>query len=148
MLNFWKFTSYGSLKPLWSGMGEVVPARTSPTIHPPFPLTVHQLSRLALWQGCQTHESRQTTAHTLWIHSYTYASLDDWIFFFIHFLPQQTDSMDGIEKGYVLEYIRNIIIYRVFSESFLFMLCVQNKNVMKHTKLLHFFFKLCDINKS
>ena len=29
-------------------MGEVVPARTSPTLHPPFPPTVHQLSQLAL----------------------------------------------------------------------------------------------------
>ena len=47
VLNFWKFTSYGSLKPLWSGMGEVVPARTSPTLHPPSPPTVHQLSWLA-----------------------------------------------------------------------------------------------------
>ena len=27
-LNFWKFTSYCNLKPLWSGMEEVVPART------------------------------------------------------------------------------------------------------------------------
>ena len=48
VLNFWKFTSYCSLKPLWSGMGEVVPARTSPTLHPPSPPTVHQLSWLAL----------------------------------------------------------------------------------------------------
>ena len=48
VLNFWKFTSYCSLKPLWSGMGEVVLARTSPTLHPPSPPTVHQLSRLAL----------------------------------------------------------------------------------------------------
>ena len=48
VLNFWKFTSYCSLKPLWSGMGDVVPARTSPTLHPPSPPTVHQLSRLAL----------------------------------------------------------------------------------------------------
>ena len=32
VLNFWKFTSYCSLKTLWSGMGEVVPARTSPTL--------------------------------------------------------------------------------------------------------------------
>ena len=48
VLNFWKFTGYCSLKPLWSGMGEVVPARTSPTLHPPSPPTVHQLSRLAL----------------------------------------------------------------------------------------------------
>ena len=48
VLNFWKFTSYCSLKPLWSGMGEVVPARTSPTLHPPSPPTMHQLSRLAL----------------------------------------------------------------------------------------------------
>ena len=48
VLNFWKFTSYCSLKPLWSGMGQVVPARTSPTPHPPSPPTVHQLSQLAL----------------------------------------------------------------------------------------------------
>ena len=48
VLNFWKLTSYCSLKPLWSGMGEVVPARTSLTLHPPSPPTVHQLSRLAL----------------------------------------------------------------------------------------------------
>ena len=47
VLNFWKFTSYSSLKPLWSGMGDVVPARTSPTLHPPSPPTVHQLSWLA-----------------------------------------------------------------------------------------------------
>ena len=39
VLNFWKFTSYCSLKPLWSGMWEVVPARTSPTLHPPSPPT-------------------------------------------------------------------------------------------------------------
>ena len=48
VLNFWKCTSYCSLKPLWSGMGEVVPARTSPTLHPPSPPTVHQLLQLAL----------------------------------------------------------------------------------------------------
>ena len=48
VLNFWKFTSYCSLKPLWSDMGEVVPACTSPTLHPPSPPTVHQLSQLAL----------------------------------------------------------------------------------------------------
>ena len=48
VLNFWKLTSYCSLKPLWSGMGVVVPARTSPTLHPPSPPTVHQLSWLAL----------------------------------------------------------------------------------------------------
>ena len=40
VLNFWKFTSYCSLKPLWSGMGEVVPARTSPTLHP-LPLCIN-----------------------------------------------------------------------------------------------------------
>ena len=28
------------LKPLWSGMGEVVPGRTSPTLHHPSPPTV------------------------------------------------------------------------------------------------------------
>ena len=43
VLYFWKLTSYCSLKPLWSGMGEVVPARTLPTLHPPSPPTVHQL---------------------------------------------------------------------------------------------------------
>ena len=48
VVNIWKFTSYCSLKPLWSGMGETVPACTSPTLHPPSPPTVHQLSRLAL----------------------------------------------------------------------------------------------------
>ena len=36
--------SYCSLKPLWSGMGEVVPARTSPTLLPPSPRTVLSLS--------------------------------------------------------------------------------------------------------
>ena len=54
VLNFWKFTSYCSLKPLWSGMGEVVPAHTSPTLHPPSPPTVHQLSRLALSELIQS----------------------------------------------------------------------------------------------
>ena len=48
VLNFWKFTCYCSLKPLWSGMGEVVPACTSPTLHPPSPPTVHQLLWLSL----------------------------------------------------------------------------------------------------
>ena len=37
--------SYCSLKPLCSGMGEVVPARTSPTLPPPSPRTV-------LWLPC------------------------------------------------------------------------------------------------
>ena len=36
--------SYCSLKPLRSGMGEVVPARTSPTLLPPSPRTVLSLS--------------------------------------------------------------------------------------------------------
>ena len=45
---FLKFTSYCSLKPLWSGMGEKVLAHTSLTLHPPSPPTEHQLSRLAL----------------------------------------------------------------------------------------------------
>ena len=48
VLKFWKFTSYRSLKPLWSDIWEVVPAHTSPTLHPPSPPTVHQLSWLAL----------------------------------------------------------------------------------------------------
>ena len=36
--------SYCSLTPLCSGMGEVVPARTSPTLLPPSPRTVLSLS--------------------------------------------------------------------------------------------------------
>ena len=66
-LNFWKFTSYCSLKPLWSGMGEVVPARTSPTLHPSSPPTVHQLSRLTLYelslltQWCETWTQEKIT---------------------------------------------------------------------------------------
>ena len=47
--------SCNSLEPLWSGMGDVVPARTSPPLHPPIPshcavitlfksVSVHQLS--------------------------------------------------------------------------------------------------------
>ena len=36
--------SYYSLKPLCSGMGEIVPARTSPTLLPPSPRTVLLLS--------------------------------------------------------------------------------------------------------
>ena len=58
VMNFWKFTSYCSLKPLWSGMREVVPARTSPTLHLPSPPTVHQLSHSALrvdWFGNQKY---------------------------------------------------------------------------------------------
>ena len=41
-LNFtgWISDSYCSFKSLWSGMGEVVPAHTSPTLHPPSPPTV------------------------------------------------------------------------------------------------------------
>ena len=31
-------------------MGEVVPARTSQTLHPPSPPTMHQLLRLALYE--------------------------------------------------------------------------------------------------
>ena len=65
VLNFWKFTSYCSLKPLWSGMGEVVPARTSPTLHPPSPPTVHQLSQLALWELMTTNSLRVCMAYRL-----------------------------------------------------------------------------------
>ena len=41
--------SYCSLKPLCSGMGEVVPARTSPTLLPPSPRTV-------LFQSVAVHQ--------------------------------------------------------------------------------------------
>ena len=49
VLNVWKFTwkwngwfsdSHCSVKPLWSGIGKVVPAHTSLTLHPPSPPTV------------------------------------------------------------------------------------------------------------
>ena len=40
----WISDSYCSLKPLCSGMGEEVPARTSPTLLPPSPRTVLSLS--------------------------------------------------------------------------------------------------------
>ena len=40
----WISDSCCSLKPLCSGMGEVVPARTSPTLLPPSPRTVLSLS--------------------------------------------------------------------------------------------------------
>ena len=36
----WISDNYCSIKPLCSGMGEVVPARTSPTLPPPSPRTV------------------------------------------------------------------------------------------------------------
>ena len=42
--NGWISDSCCSLKPLCSGMGEVVPARTSPTLLPPSPRTVLSLS--------------------------------------------------------------------------------------------------------
>ena len=65
VLNFWKFTSYCSSKPLWSDMGEVVPARTSPTLHPPSPPTVHQLSSLALQE--LTHTDANSTKRSIFI---------------------------------------------------------------------------------
>ena len=43
-LSGWISDSYCSLKPLCSGMGEVVPTRTSPTLLPPSPRTVLSLS--------------------------------------------------------------------------------------------------------
>ena len=42
--------SYCSLKPLCSGMGEVVPAHTSPTLLPPSPRTVLSLSSFKVLQ--------------------------------------------------------------------------------------------------
>ena len=48
--NGWISDSYCSLKPLCSGMGEVVPARTSPTLLPPSPLTVLSLSSFKVSQ--------------------------------------------------------------------------------------------------
>ena len=48
--------SYCSLKPLCSGMGEVVPARTSPTLLPPSPRTVLSLSCFKVSQCINCHD--------------------------------------------------------------------------------------------
>ena len=48
--------SYCSLKPLCSGMGEVVPARTSPTLLPPSPRTVRSLSCFKVSQCINCHD--------------------------------------------------------------------------------------------
>ena len=48
--------SYCSLKPLCSGMGEVVPARTSPTLLPPSPRTVLSLSCFKVLQCINSHD--------------------------------------------------------------------------------------------
>ena len=47
VLNFLKFTSYCSLKPLWSGMGEVVPARYVATST----LKVNQIIGCSFFEG-------------------------------------------------------------------------------------------------
>ena len=58
VLNFWKLTSYCSLKPLWSGMGEVVMAHTLPTLHPHYlPLCIncrdyHCKNKVKIHQYC------------------------------------------------------------------------------------------------
>ena len=57
VLNFWKFTSYCSLKPLWSGMGEVMPARTSPTLHPPSPSHCASIVVTSTWSVNNQHYS-------------------------------------------------------------------------------------------
>ena len=48
--------SYCSLKPLCSGMGEVVPARTSPTPLPPSPRTVLSISCFKVSQCINCHD--------------------------------------------------------------------------------------------
>ena len=48
--------SYCSLKPLCSGMGEVVPARNSPTLLPPSPRTVLSLSYFKVLQCINCRE--------------------------------------------------------------------------------------------
>ena len=60
-------------------MGEVVPARTSPTLHPPSPPTVHQLSSwLALlrvnegeWMSCEWMSGVSKWVSYLWV--------DEWV---------------------------------------------------------------------
>ena len=60
-LNFWKLTSYCSLKPLWSGMEEVVLGSYLADPTSPIPPTVHQLSWLALSELklCGKHSNRR-----------------------------------------------------------------------------------------
>ena len=48
VLNFWKLTSYCRLNPYGRAWGKQCRFVTSPTLHPPSPPTVHQLSWLAL----------------------------------------------------------------------------------------------------
>ena len=72
----WISDSYCSLKPLCSGMGEVVPARTSPTLLPPSPRTVLSLSCFKVLQcincrdwhfkapSCSIHLSTATASFT------------------------------------------------------------------------------------
>ena len=48
--------SYCSLKPLCSGMGEVVPARTSPTLLPPSPRTMLSLTCFKVLQCINCHD--------------------------------------------------------------------------------------------
>ena len=52
----WISDSCCSLKPLCSGMGEVVPARTSPTLLPPSPRTVLSLSCFKVLQCINCHD--------------------------------------------------------------------------------------------
>ena len=54
--NGWISDSYCSLKPLCSGMGEVVLARTSPTLLPPSPRTVLSLSCFKVSQCINCHD--------------------------------------------------------------------------------------------
>ena len=67
--NGWISDNYYSLKPLCSGMGEVVPARTSPTLLPPSPrtelsclglqlVTLHHICRLMQW-ACDVYTPSQ-----------------------------------------------------------------------------------------
>ena len=65
-------------------MGEVVPARTSPTLHPPSPPTVHQLSWLALlrvkvWPGFGASVFHLMIFLFLF-HVYVVLSPYDWLF--------------------------------------------------------------------
>ena len=52
----WISDSCCSIKPLCLGMGEVVPARTSPTLHPPSPRTVLSLSCFKVSQCINCHD--------------------------------------------------------------------------------------------
>ena len=85
VLNFCKFTSSCSVKPLWSCMGEVVPARTSPTLH------LHPPSHCASIVVTSTLRVKYWYAKSAWNRS----SHNEWFIYF-HFHHKITNRHDHI----------------------------------------------------